>query len=323
MKNTLFICIIIQSFVILTGCVEDYDLKFGNGKGSIVIEGAITNEPGPYYVRVTKGSPSMKFPGVHPEHYSSATAITDALVILKEEGGETDTLVAAPDSIARYYPLFDSLNNVIDSVLWGYKDLPKRSANGFYMTTKIRGKPGKTYQLSVQHKGKNYEAESVMMAVPEIDSVNFKEIIIKEADGTTAMVPIIYFTDPADEKNYYLFDINTWNYGWWTQSVLDDKFLDPEKQGINIDDGFEPSWWRVNYFNGGGEFVMTISMESLTREGYDYYKGLITQFSNDGGVYSPSPSSPKSNFSNGALGFFRASSISKIIGRYGDYGTYK
>jgi hypothetical protein len=317
MKKLVFISILILSFLILMGCIEEYDLKFGNGEGSVVIEGVITNEPGPYFVRVTKGSPSMNFPGVHPNYYTSAPAIKDAVVILNEVGGETDTLVAAPDSSAVYFPLFDSDHNVIDSVLWGYEDLPKGFANGFYMTTKIQGKPGKTYKLSVQCNNQLYEAESIMLPIPVIDSVSFKEIIVKEADGTTGFVPILFFTDPAEEKNYYLFDISTWSYGWWTMSILDDKFLDPEKSGINIDDGFSPDWWRFNYFYGGEEFVMTVSMQSLTKEAYDYYKGLITQFNNDGGVYSPSPSSPKSNFTNGALGFFRSSSISKIKATHG------
>jgi hypothetical protein len=36
---------------------------------------------------------------------------------------------------------------------------------------------------------------------------------------------------------------------------------------------------------------------------------LLKQFKNDGGAYQPSPSSPPTNMSNGALGYFRASAI--------------
>jgi len=55
-----------------------------------------------------------------------------------------------------------------------------------------------------------------------------------------------------------------------------------------------------------------IEMHSLTKEGYDYYKALLQQFVADGGVYSPSPATPPGNINNGALGFFKTSSVNRV-----------
>ena len=52
-----------------------------------------------------------------------------------------------------------------------------------------------------------------------------------------------------------------------------------------------------------------VSLFSLTYEAYLYYKALLSQFENDGGTFKPSPASPPSNISNGALGIFRASAL--------------
>jgi hypothetical protein len=58
-----------------------------------------------------------------------------------------------------------------------------------------------------------------------------------------------------------------------------------------------------------------IKMYSVTKEAYDFYKALISQFRNDGGVYSPTPASAPTNIDNNALGFFRASAVNVIKGK--------
>lgn len=58
-------------------------------------------------------------------------------------------------------------------------------------------------------------------------------------------------------------------------------------------------------------------MASLTEEGFYFLKGLINQFNNDGGVYSPNPTSPKTNISDGGLGNFKASATNKISKEFG------
>jgi hypothetical protein len=70
-------------------------------------------------------------------------------------------------------------------------------------------------------------------------------------------------------------------------------------------------YWLNGYFKGGPYYI---TMQSLTSEAYNYYTVLMNQFKTDGGTYKPTPASPVSNISNGALGFFRASSTTVFKG---------
>jgi hypothetical protein len=304
----------ISILILLVSCSEEYPYRFTQEESTIVIEGCITDAPGPYFVRVTRSSNYFLFSDQFHRDFQHAKPVNDAIVIIGETEGEEDTLIHSVDSVPKYYYLHDSVGNITDTVLWDYEIPEKSSIYGFYQTTKIRGVAGKTYFLKVMADGQSYKAVCSMPSLPSVDSLGFKEIVVKEADGSTAWVPILYFKDPPYEKNYYLFTIHTYNYGWWIYSILDDRYIDPLKKGITMDDGFHPNWWRTNYFVGIYSESECVSVESLTSEGFEYYRNLIQQFNNDGGAYSPSPSSPRSNFNNGALGLFRASSIHTISG---------
>ena len=53
-----------------------------------------------------------------------------------------------------------------------------------------------------------------------------------------------------------------------------------------------------------------IEVYSLTRNGFIFYNDLTTVLSNDGGgMFGPIPAPPRSNLSNGALGFFQVSAV--------------
>jgi len=304
-------------FIILSisACVEDYDLGFNNDDYSVVINGLITNEDGPYYIRLTKSSPDFTFSESEYYFIDGAEPIKDALIIISDNTGTVDTLIPSSRTVTNYHYQYDSIGNIIDST--AYEELyPQSSDFGYYQTTKLQGIVGNTYYLHVNYENNEFEAECYMPDLPEIDSMKVEEIIVKEADGTTGWVPIVYFNEPQNEKNYYLFDIGTCN-SCWTFSIVDDRLLEAYVNGLNVDYVEHPDWWRVNYPYGSAFGEITVTMASLTEESFNYYRGLINQFNNDGGVYSPSPTSPKTNISNGGLGFFRASAVNRITKEYG------
>ncbi|HAF27774.1 MAG TPA: hypothetical protein DCG75_01890 [Bacteroidales bacterium] len=316
-KNIRIILIVTIIIIILStvACVEDYDLGFNSNDYSVVINGLITNEDGPYYVRLTKSSPNFTFKESDYFFIDGADPIKGALVIISDNTGVIDTLIPTPRIVTNYNYQYDSIGNIIDST--SYEELyPHSSDFGYYQTTKLHGKAGNTYYLYISFENKIFEAGCYMPDLPKIDSMKIEEIIVKESDGTKGWVPIIYFKEPQYEKNYYLFDIGTC-HSCWTFSVIDDKLLEEYVNGLNVDDGEHPDWWRVNYPYGPGFGKITVTMSSLTEKGFNYYRGLINQFNNDGGVYSPSPTSPKTNISNGGLGFFRASAVNRITREYG------
>ena len=98
----------------------------------IVIEGIISDQPGPYVVKVSMTGnyfePSLYFPPV-----------TDAQIVLTDDNGQRDTL--------------------------------KESDQGTYLSTTLRGISGRTYSMSVVSKGKIYSASSFMPAKVLIDSI--------------------------------------------------------------------------------------------------------------------------------------------------------
>jgi hypothetical protein len=53
-----------------------------------------------------------------------------------------------------------------------------------------------------------------------------------------------------------------------------------------------------------------LEVYSLTRRGYIFYNDLSIVLNNDGGgMFGPIPSSPRTNLTNGALGFFQVSAV--------------
>ena len=96
----------------------------------------------------------------------------------------------------------------------------------------------------------------------------------------------------------------------WSFSILDDEYLPSYVNGLNIDDGISPVSFEDFYYPSAGSMA-TIRLLSLSPRAYNFYKSVISQFENDGGAYTPSPTSPPSNLSGNALGFFRASAVSE------------
>src|SRR6218665_1948631 len=107
MKNTISLLLAI---LLLTSCEKVIDVKYEGNQSKIIIEGNITNEPGPYFVRITK-SISLKEVGDLP-------TIDNAIVTISDDAGNSEILT------------------------------PK--GNGLYSTDKLVGTIGRTYTLTVK-----------------------------------------------------------------------------------------------------------------------------------------------------------------------------
>jgi hypothetical protein len=119
MKN---IFLIILSLFIVTSCEKEIDLDLEDQSGQIVIEGNVTDQVGPYYVKITKSvafTQSNQYP-----------AIENAQVVLSDNTGQTETL--------------------------------QYIGNGRYKTSTFVGQYGRTYTLKIQAEGKEYTSASTM-----------------------------------------------------------------------------------------------------------------------------------------------------------------
>jgi len=301
-------------FAVFSSCSEDFNLNIPDNNDRVVLEGAITNEEGPYFFKLSlsKGLSTNK----------KNTGISDALFVIRDNDGISDTLKPLLPVIQRhpvwyyYFITVKKYSGAIDTIRWVNGDTT--GLRGVYYTTKIQGVPGNRYSLRVSYKNTIIEASEDMASVPVIDSVRFSEHFL-EKDGQNFYVPFIYFREPQDQTNYYMFNFGSDNlfnlvYGSgrvWNFSILSDKFLGKYIDGFSLDDGASPvGFVDFFYFNKGDK--AKIRMLSLSENAYYYYQALLKQFENDGGAYSPTPASPPTNLSGNALGYFRVSAVSEI-----------
>ena len=296
-------------------CIKDYDLQLESTQTRLVVDARITNQDGPYLVRLTKSrlgldvEPNQVNDGdtVHSYYFQQdgTQAVKDAEVFITDLNTLfTDTLVKCPTGTWNHreatnnYPAWSTFEVADTSILMG-----------FYKTQSIKGIVGHTYALTIKWQGREYHAESFMPPVASLDSVQFKftEGAVGKSDYN---IPLIFFKEPQNERNYFLF-ITPGNNRVWPYSILSDEYLNDYVNGLDVCKGEAPDYWM----NGYPDTWMSdyfIEMHSLTKEAYDYYKALIQQFRTDGGGYSPSPASPPTNMDNGALGFFRASAVNRV-----------
>jgi len=291
---------LIIGLFIITSCTEKFEIQKSEAGNKLVVEGQIVNYNSGScysYIRLTKSKLGVNVTD-HDAFFThdSLTYINDAIVIVRDDFGNIDTFKKEPEKYPYIWYDQDSVSHIDSSENYYYQ-------RGYYRVNKLIPQENRTYYLTVQSEGKEYHASCFMPHLPKMDSISF----VNEANykGENGYTPYLYFKDPPQEKNYYLFIGNTGNT-YWGYTVLDDKLIDPDVKGVNIFKGVTNEYW-MSAFRFKGPYHYEV--HSVTKEAYDFYNTLSKLYVNDGGNYKPAPASPISNIDNGALGFFRASSV--------------
>jgi len=128
MKN---IFLIILSLFLVTSCEKEIDLDLKDQSGQIVIEGNITDQAGPYFVKITK---SVAF-----TETNQYPAVENAQVVVSDNTGQTETL--------------------------------QYVGNGTYQTSTFVGQSGRTYTLKINAEGQQYTAQSTMPEAVSFDGL--------------------------------------------------------------------------------------------------------------------------------------------------------
>jgi hypothetical protein len=137
MKQLIYFIVLI---VVFSSCKKVIQLDLNNNTDVLVIDGAVTNVAGPYYVRLNK-SVNFNAPSTYPP-------VTNAQVIISDNLGQRDTLT--------------------------------HTGNGLYRTNSLKGFEGRTYSLSVLAEGKTYTAQSTMPAVVKLDSLRLSVTVAND-----------------------------------------------------------------------------------------------------------------------------------------------
>lgn len=117
--------------IFLISCKKEIQLPLDPNQSILVIDGSITDEVGPYYIRLNKS--------IGISENSNYPTITNAIVIVKDNTGIIDTL--------------------------------KHEKMGVYKTNKIKGVYGNTYTLEIFVEEKKYTAVSTMPQKVRLDSL--------------------------------------------------------------------------------------------------------------------------------------------------------
>ena len=146
-------------------CKKTVTLKLNTAAAQIVIEGEVTDQPGPYTVTISQTV------GFYAEN--TFPPVSGASVIM------TDTTNGVTDSLTEVTP-----------------------GTGIYRTHETVGVAGHTYTLSVTSQQKTYTATSTIPTPVPLDSINFSQL---SGFGNKQIDAIANFQDPAGVKNYYQF----------------------------------------------------------------------------------------------------------------------
>jgi hypothetical protein len=147
MKNILTIILILSLF---TGCEKVVDIDHKGNQSKIVIVGNITNEAGPYFVKVTK-SVALSETGAYP-------TVDNAVVTLSDEAGNSENLIP--------------------------------QGNGIYRTSSLAGVEGRTYTLTVNAENQLYTAQCTMPQRVPFDAVKVEEVTIAGGEPEYNLIPV-------------------------------------------------------------------------------------------------------------------------------------
>ncbi len=265
MKKSFFL---IASFIFtLFSCTEKIDLDLDTSSVRLVVEANLTDQPGPYLVRIATTAPYYA-EGLLP-------VVSEAVVTISD-GDTTVRLV-------------------------------ELEPGDYYTPAGYTGEPGKTYRLAIRLKEeiagtKDYSAVAVMPQKAPTDSCN----VIYEPDLFKGMWQIRWYAQDPSGPNAYLFRAYrngqpvTDSLRRW--SAIDDQFFDGNyTMGIGVLYFFKN---RRQYIYEGDTIVLEVC--NITSEYQKFVMFLKDEVQSSNPLFSPPPANVPGNISNGGLGYFAA-----------------
>jgi hypothetical protein len=299
---------IILFFMILLGlwsCIENIDLDLKREIDYLVIEGEITNLPGPYRVKIKNAAAYTKN---YQNDFPVEFPVSGATVTIEGSDGSKENLTE----------------------IVGLK--------GSYTTkATTQGKVGVSYKVIVKTiKGKTYEsiAEKLMEA-PALENVesSFKALDKTNIGGNF----LVNFTlkDPSSQENYYRYDYSGWNS---VEVTLFDPVRRRSLQCIGGNNSFcyfseegKDIFISSDALRNGGtinelalvlpyteiyDYLINARVHSISKNAYTFWKNVQDQSRKTGGITDKLPAQIvgnlrcMSNPEEPVLGYFEVSGVS-------------
>lgn len=164
-QSIISIFLVLAVAVSTTSCEKVIDIKTNNSTPQLVVEGNISNTPGPYTIKLSTS--------VNYDQSNTFPPVQNAVVKISDDKGNSETL--------------------------------KETTAGTYQTATLNGTVGATYSLYIKTTdNKEYTASSTMPAVVPLDDVKIQHSTFKSSDEDT-LEAVVYFTDPKGLGNNYRF----------------------------------------------------------------------------------------------------------------------
>ena len=312
MRNISVILIFFLAFI--ASCIDPLDVNIDREVNILVVEGAITTQPGPHYIRLTI---SAKYGSIFD---GFVRPIQKAKVIIRDSDGDNFKLIEVEGGSGVYATASDFLPVV-----------------------------GKSYTLLITTaSGLEYTSlpEKINKAA-EISELNAEFSKIPLVNGTfqTGLDVYASFQDDPEDKDFYMWKSN----GTYQTITFPENYLarDPNGGPAVIPapkDCCKDCWVNelgdrsirllkddnVNgnvisdlaaYVEDDGirfadKYLIRIEQHSLTREAFQFFSLLRDQISINGDIFDPPPATLRGNMINltnpdeNVIGYFRASDVS-------------
>lgn len=262
----LFLTLLAASLGLLSSCTDVVDVDLPDPEPQLAVEGNITDQPGPYTIRLTKTGPYFT--------KDELPAVRGAELTLADNEGTTETL--------------------------------REMAPGVYQTSRIRGKIGNQYVLTIKSEGEEYRAATEIKRIPGIDGLTQK-VKTGEAGWDDGIYAFYNGPELPGVGDYYRFKI--WINGELQNDpgdlvVRDDALVDGRYIGdIELnEDPLQP-----------GDSVR-VQLLSLPQDYYYFLNEMFTQINNVG-LFSSPPANVRSNVRNvnasgtRAVGYFAGTAV--------------
>lgn len=252
--------------LLLLSCEKVIDVNLKTVPAKLVIEGNITNEAGPYTVKLSK---TVDYMG--PNEFPS---VSGAVVTISDNAGSTETLA--------------------------------ETSPGIYQSARLKGTPGRTYELKVNTGGEEYTASSMMPVFVPVDTLIQGE---KKDFGDTKIAVQTWFHDPAGAEDYYRFSFTVNGKPSETIFTFDARLYDGNhmKYDLARDDDEEEEHNAPPIAAGD---TVRVTLYHIDKQVHFYF---LTLKQNSGDGPPTALTNPVSNISGGALGYFSAHTVSGSV----------
>lgn len=250
---------VLLSFFLMYGCEDVITYELNSTTPRIVIEGAVTDEAGPYKVKISRSSDYFNF--------DSYNNVSNAEVIISDSRGNSETL--------------------------------SETSPGVYETADLVTHYNTEYYLKVKVGDDLFEASTILLEPIIIDSLSYE---IDEDDEEYVVTS--HFQDDPDKEDYAV-----------TNFKLGDRYEKPMAYSDRLTNGNYIETQRHDFHKDSlktGINRIECRMRTVDANTYEYFKTLIEALAVGTDYFSSTtPENPKSNLSNGALGYFGAYAISR------------